>query len=360
LSVVQAAFGPTADGHDITEYILGNANGLKVGIISYGAAIVSIETPDVQGRMADVVLGFDDMVGYQSEENPYFGACCGRFANRLAKGRFCIDGEAYSVAINNGPNGLHGGRVGFDKKIWEAEIIADRAVSMSLISPDGDEGYPGALKANLVYTLTDDNELKLEYTATTDRTTILNLTNHSYFNLAGRGSVRNHVIRINADRWAVVDEHAIPTGELRTVAGTAMDLREPTPVGKNIDTVQGSGYDHNYCINQTAPGELTLAAAVVEPRSGRTLECWTTEPGVQFYTGNFLDQIKGKSGIIYRKQEGFCLETQHYPDSPNHPEFPSTELAPGETYAQTTIYRFGVVKQISSDVGQTERARGVL
>ncbi len=344
MSVARAAFGPAADGQDIDEYILGNANGLKVGIISYGAAIVSIETPDNQGHMADVVLGFDKTSDYQSAENPYFGACCGRFANRLAKGRFSIDGETYSVAANNGPNSLHGGLVGFDKKIWSAEIINDHAVSMSLVSPDGEEGYPGALKVRLVYTLTDDNELKLEYTAATDKKTILNLTNHSYFNLAGGGSVRNHVIRINADHWTVVDEHATPTGELRAVVGTEMDLREPTPIARNVDEVQGLGYDHNYCINQMDPGALTLAASVVEPQSGRALECWTTEPGIQFYTGNFIDHIKGKGGMAYRKQEGFCLETQHYPDSPNHPDFPGTELSPGATYTQTTIYRFGVVK----------------
>jgi aldose 1-epimerase len=344
MSVERAAFGPTADGQHIEKYILENASGMKVGIIPYGATIVSIETPDVEGRMADVVLGFDKTAGYQSTGNPYFGACCGRFANRLAKGRFSIDGEAYSVAVNNGPNSLHGGLVGFDRKIWDAEIIDDCTVGMSLVSPDGEEGYPGTLNVRLVYTLTGDNELKLEYTATTDQKTILNLTNHSYFNLAGGGTVRNHLIRINADRWTVVDEHAIPTGELRAVAGTAMDLREPTPIGRNIDKVQGLGYDHNYCINQSDPGALTLAAAVVEPRSGRTLDCWTTEPGVQFYTGNFMDHIKGKDGKVYCRQEGFCLEAQHYPDSPNHPGFPSTELAPGETYTQTTIYRFGVVK----------------
>ena len=344
MSIERAAFGPTMDGHDIEQYILENANGMKVGIINYGATIVSIETPDGHGRMADVVLGFDETSGYQSGENPYFGACCGRFANRLARGRFTVDGETYSAAINNGPSALHGGLVGFDKKIWDAEIINDRAVSMSMISPDGDEGYPGALKVRIVYTLTDDNELKLEYTATTDRKTILNLTNHSYFNLAGGGSVRDHVIRINAARWTVVDEDAIPTGELRAVAGTAMDLREPTPIGKNIDRVQGLGYDHNYCIDQETLGELTLAAFVLEPRSGRTLECRTTEPGVQFYTGNCMEHIKGRGGALYGRQEGFCLETQHYPDSPNHPEFPRTELAPGKTYTQTTIYRFGVVK----------------
>lgn len=344
MSIARTAFGPTSDGRDVDQYILENANGLKVGIITYGATIVSIEAPDSHGQKSDVVLGFDAISGYQSEQNPYFGACCGRFANRLAKGRFSVDDETYSVAVNNGPNALHGGLVGFDKKIWDAEAIDDHAVSMSLTSPDGDEGYPGTLQVRIVYTLNDDNELKLEYTAATDRKTILNLTNHSYFNLAGGGSVCSHMIRINADRWVAVDEDAIPTGELRAVAGTEMDLREPTPIGKNIGRVQGSGYDHNYCINQEAPGRLSLAAFVVEPRSGRTLECWTTEPGVQFYTGNFMDHINGRGGAVYGRQEGFCLEAQHYPDSPNHPEFPPTELAPGETYTQTTIYRFGVVK----------------
>lgn len=345
MSVARAAFGHTTTGGEhIDEYILENTSGMKVKIINYGAAIVSIETPDRHGHMADVVLGFDKMSGYQSTGNPYFGACCGRFANRLANGRFSIDGQEYSVAINNGPNGLHGGLVGFDKKVWKAEIVGDSAVKMSLVSPDGEEGYPGTLKVDLVYTLTDEDELKLEYTATTDKKTIVNLTNHSYFNLAGSGSIHGHLIRINADRYTVVDDHATPTGELREVAGTEMDLRIPTLIGKNIDQVQGLGYDHNYCINQSAPGELTLAATVVEPHSGRTLECWTTEPGVQFYTGNYMDHIQGKGGAIYDKQEGFCLETQHFPDSPNHPDFPSAELAPGETYTQTTIYKIWVRK----------------
>lgn len=343
MSVARAAFGQRTTGGDhIDEYMMENAAGMKVRIINYGATIVSIETPDARGHTADVVLGFDDMCGYESTGNPYFGACCGRFANRLGKGRFSIDGEEYSVAINNGPNGLHGGLVGFDKKVWTAEIVGDSAVKMSLLSPDGEEGYPGTLSVELVYTLTDQNELKLEYTATTDKKTIVNLTNHSYFNLSGSGSIHGHVIQINADRYTVVDEHSTPTGELREVAGTEMDLRDPTPIGKNIDQVQGLGYDHNYCINQKAPGELTLAASVFEPHSGRTLECWTTEPGVQLYSGNYMEHIQGKGGAIYDKQEGFCLETQHFPDSPNHPDFPSTELNPGETYTQTTIYTFGV------------------
>jgi aldose 1-epimerase len=300
-----------------------------------------VEAPDRAGQRADVVLGYDDMAGYQSAGNPYFGACCGRYANRIANGKFMLDGIAYQLAINNGGNALHGGLVGFDKKVWDAEMVGD-SVRMSLASPDGEEGYPGMLRVGIVYRLSDENELRIEYAATTDKATILNLTNHSYFNLAGGGSIRNHVIRINADCYTAVDDDAIPSGELRAVAGTEMDLLVPTPIGKNIDAVQGLGYDHNYCINQIATGELTFASSVVEPESGRTLECWTTEPGVQFYTGNYLENIPGKGGAVYDKQEGFCLETQHYPDSPNQPEFPGTVLAPGEIYTHTCIYTFGV------------------
>ncbi len=343
MSVTKTAFGHTICGkNNIDQYVLENANGIKVKIINYGAAIVSIETPDANGQMADIVLGFDDMAGYQGTQNPFFGACCGRYANRLGKGRFSVDGKKYSVAINNGPNALHGGVVGFDKRVWDAKVAGDCAVKLTLTSADGDEGYPGTLKVELLYTLTDKNELKIDYKAVTDKKTIINLTNHSYFNLAGGGTVRDHLMQINAERYTVVDDTAIPTGELRKVAGTEMDLREPTPIGKNIDQVQGLGYDHNYCINQAAPGKLTLAASVLDPQSGRTLECWTTEPGVQFYSGNFMENIEGKNGAIYNKQEGFCLETQHYPDSPNNPSFPSTELAPGKTYTQSTIYKFGV------------------
>ncbi|NLX25402.1 MAG: galactose mutarotase [Lentisphaerae bacterium] len=343
MSVAKAAFGQTVCGkHTIDAYVLENANGIKIKAINYGATIVSIDAPDTKGQMADIVLGFDDMAGYQGTKNPFFGACCGRYANRLGKGRFSVDGVEYFVAANDGANSLHGGLVGFDKKVWKGEVVGDNAVKFTLVSPDGDEGYPGTLTAELVYTLTDDNELKMDYKAVTDKKTIVNLTNHSYFNLAGGGTVRDHLMQINAERYTVVDDGAIPTGELRDVAGTEMDLREPTPIGKNIDQVQGLGYDHNYCINQAAPGQLTLAASVLDPSSGRTLECWTTEPGVQFYSGNFMENIEGKNGAIYNKQEGFCLETQHYPDSPNNPSFPSTELDPGKTYTHTTIFKFGV------------------
>jgi len=342
MSIVKESFGKTNDGQEVDAFVFENISGVTVKIINYGATMVSIDAPDRDGVMADVVLGFDDMAGYQSEDNPYFGACCGRYANRIANGKFTVDGSEYSLAINNGPNALHGGLVGFDKKVWDTEIVGD-AVKMSLVSLDGDEGYPGTLTIEITYSLSDAGELRIDYAATTDKATVLNLTNHSYFNLAGGGSVHDHVIRINADRYTVVDADAIPTGELRAVAGTEMDLLTPTPIGKNMAAVQGKGFDHNYCINQSAAGELTLAASVTEPESGRTLECWTTEPGVQFYTGNYLDNIPGKSGRFYNTHEGFCLETQHYPDSPNQPDFPSTELVPGETYAHTCIYTFGVV-----------------
>ena len=342
MDILRKSFGQTNDGQAVTAFVLENANGVKVKVLDYGATIASVEAPDRDGAMADVTLGFDDIAGYQSGDNPYFGATCGRYANRIKEGHFALEGSAYSLAINNGPNALHGGLVGFDKKVWDAAIGGD-AVKMTLVSPDGDEGYPGTLSVELEFSLSDDNELALEYRATTDKTTVVNLTNHSYFNLNGSGDVLGHLAQINADAYTAVDDDAIPTGALAPVAGTEMDLLTPIAIGQNIESVQGLGYDHNYCINQAAPGELTLAARVVDPASGRTLECLTTEPGVQFYTGNFLDGFKGKDGQAYGKHAGFCLETQRYPDSPNQPGFPSTELAPGETYTHTCIYRFGVV-----------------
>jgi aldose 1-epimerase len=271
MGVIKEVFGQTSDGQNVDAFVFTNANGLKVGIISYGATIVSVVAPDREGNLSEVVLGFDDMAGSQGADNPYFGACCGRYANRIAKGKFTLGDIEYSLAVNNGPNALHGGLIGFDKKIWEAEIVGD-SVKMSLTSADGDEGYPGTLKAETTYSLSDEGELKIEYTATTDQKTVVNLTNHSYFNLAGGGSVHGHLMQINADRYTVVDADATPSGELRDVAGTEMDLLVPTPIGQNIVAVQGLGYDHNYCINQTAPDELTLAAKVVDPESGRMLE----------------------------------------------------------------------------------------
>ncbi len=340
MSVVKEAFGKTHDGKDVAAFVFENTNGVKVKIINYGATLVSVEVPNREGKRDDVVLGFEDMAGYESSKNPYFGACCGRYANRIARGKFTLDGVEYSLAVNNGPNALHGGWVGFDKQIWDAERVGN-AVTMSLTSPAGEEGYPGTLKVNITYRLTDENELRIEYVAETDQRTVINLTNHSYFNLAGSGTILGHLAQINADRYTVVDGDSIPTGELREVAGTEMDFRASKMIGAEIGQTVG-GYDHNYCINSAVEGELTFAAKVVDPESGRTLECLTTEPGIQLYSGNFLDHIQGKGGMIYNKQEGFCLETQHYPNSPNQPEFPSTELAPGDTYTQTCVYRFGI------------------
>ncbi|VGO16944.1 Aldose 1-epimerase [Pontiella desulfatans] len=343
MGIVKESFGQTNDGQAVDAFVLENAKGMKAKVINYGATIVSIEAPDKDGKVADVVCGFDDMAGYQSDANPYFGACCGRYANRMAEGKFSIDGVEYTLAVNNGPNGLHGGHIGFDKKVWAAEMVGD-TVKMTLVSPDGEEGYPGTLTVELTYSLNDDGGLQLDYSATTDKKTVLNLTNHSYFNLAGAagGSVHPQLIRINADHYTEVDDDSIPSGRLLPVAGTEMDLIEPTPIGQRIDEVQGLGYDHNYCLNKSAEGELSLAAVATDPESGRSMECWTTEPGVQFYTANYVDHVVGKGGAVYNKQESFCLETQHFPDSPNQPGFPSTLLAPGETYKQTCIYKFGI------------------
>lgn len=342
MSITRKVFGKTSNGQDIHEFIL-QSGSVKARIINYGAAIVSVEVPDKVGVISDVVCGFDDMAGYQRADNPHFGACCGRYANRIAHGKFTLDGIDYTLALNDGPNALHGGVLGFDKKVWAAEIIDD-TLKMTLHSPDGEEGYPGTVTLELTYSLNSAGELRLDYRATTDRKTVLNLTNHSYFNLAGHdaGCIHDHIIQINADRYTEVDQYYIPTGKLPAVTGTEMDLTIPTPIGKRIDEVQGLRYDHNYCIRQSAPNALTLAVTVLDPKSGRTLECWTTEPGVQFYTGNFINHIKGKGGAVYNKQQAFCLETQHYPDSPNQPDFPSTELNPGETYTQICMYKFGL------------------
>lgn len=342
MSITKESFGQTKDGQAVDAFLLTNANGVSAKIINYGATIVAVNTPDCDGNVDDIVFGFDTIEEYQSDANPYFGCCCGRYANRIGAGKFTLDGKEYSLSVNDGKNTLHGGLLGFDKMVWDAEIVGD-AVKMSLTSPDGDEGYPGALSVELMYSLNED-ELRLDYTATTDKKTVLNLTNHSYFNLAGKGSIHDHFISINADRYTVVDDEAIPTGELRAVKGTEMDLLEPRPMGENMDAVQGLGYDHNYCVNHQNESDLTLAAFVGDPESGRTMECWTTEPGLQFYSANFLDNVKGKDGAYYGKQEAFCLEAQRYPDSPNFPDFPSSELAPGETYTQTTIYKFGLAE----------------
>jgi len=342
MKIEQKPFGTMPDGQVVDLFVLENSRGMRVSIMNYGAALVGIEVPDRAGAFADVVLGFDDFSKYLSPENPYFGACCGRYANRIARGQFVLDGKVYQLPKNLQGNCLHGGTLGFDKKYWTAEVVGD-GLKMSLESPDGEMGFPGNLQVEVLYSLTEENVLRLEYAATTDRKTVINLTNHAYFNLAGSGSIHEHQVEIFADQYTEVDEEAIPSGRLCDVEGSAMDLRQPTPIGKRIDEVQGGGYDHNYCLKSKVSQEPVLAARVVDLPSGRIVECRTTEPGLQFYTGNYLENISGKGGLIYNRQEGFCLEAQHWPDSPNHPKFPSTELTPGETYSQITEYAFGVL-----------------
>jgi aldose 1-epimerase len=351
MSIKTEPFGKTQQGAEALLYTLSNEKGMQVKITNYGATITSIRTPDKAGKAGDVVLGFDSLEGYQSEaytkSGPYFGATIGRYGNRIAKGKFTLDGKQYTLATNNGPNHLHGGKVGFDKVLWTAKEAGPNALQFSYLSKDGEEGYPGNLNTTVTFTLTDDNELKIDYTATTDKATPINLTNHSYFNLAAGAAedALQHVVTINADRYTVVDQALIPTGELRPVAGTVMDFTKPTPIGTRIAQVEGGGYDHNYVLQQ-ADGSLKPAATVFEPLSGRVMEVLTTEPGIQFYSGNFLDgSLRGKGNTEYKKHYGFCLETQHFPDSPNQPSFPSTVLKPGDTYKSSTVYKFSVRNQ---------------
>jgi aldose 1-epimerase len=338
-------FGRTATGQEIDRYTLENASGMQVGIINYGGIVTSIRTPDRGGQITDVVLGFDSLDGYLGT-HPYFGAIVGRYGNRIAKGRFTLDGIEYKLARNDGENALHGGVRGFDKQIWRAREIPS-GVELRYLSKDGEEGYPGALDVTVTYTLNGENELKIEYAAVTDRQTVVNLTNHSYFNLSGQGDgdILGHEVTINADRFTPVDAGLIPTGEAAPVEGTPFDFRKPTAIGARIheddeQLLRGKGYDHNFVLNSSG-SRLSLAARVKDPKSGRVLEVLTDQPGVQFYAGNFLDgSVKGKGGRAYGQRQGFCLETQHFPDSPNQPGFPSTVLKPGERYRTTTIFRF--------------------
>lgn len=340
------SFGATPDGQAVERYTLSNNNGVQVQIITYGGIITSLLTPDREGRVDDIVLGFDDLAGYLGR-HPYFGALVGRFANRIAGGRFTLDGVEYVLAQNNGPNHLHGGLVGFDKKVWSASPTPEGdGVILQYVSPDGEEGYPGTLTVQVIYTLNEENELGIDYQATTDKPTILNLTNHSYFNLAGQGDILDHVVFLDADAYTPVDATQIPTGEVRPVTGSPFDFRQPTAIGARIheDDPQlriGGGYDHNWIINGS-PGALRLAARVTEPTTGRVLEVRTTQPGVQFYTSNSLADTRGKGGQLYRRHSALCLETQHFPDSPNQPHFPSTVLRPGERFHEVTVFRFGV------------------
>lgn len=347
--ITRASFGKTADGTPVDLFTLRNAEGMEARISNYGGTIVSLMAPDRDGRMGDVVLGFDDLPGYLGHRS-YFGALVGRYGNRIAQGKFTLNGVAYELAINNGPNSIHGGRKGFDKVVWQAQPKEDGggpALELTYLSQDGEEGFPGALNVRAVYTLTDSNELCLDCTATTNRDTVVNLTQHTYFNLAGQGDVLGHEIRIDADRIVAVDANLIPTGELRPVTGTPFDFRHAAVMGARIEQKDeqlrlGNGFDHTFVLNHPA-GELGLAARVAEPSTGRVLEVLTTEPGVQFYTGNFLDgSAKGKGGRVYQRRNGFCLEAQHFPDSPNHPEFPSVVLKPGQVYQNTTVFRLSV------------------
>jgi aldose 1-epimerase len=352
-SVNSASFGELPGGPALTIYTLTNLNGIEVRTIPYGAILVSVRIPDKTGRLDDIVLGFDGIDGYAGT-HPYFGAVVGRYANRIANGRFTLDGRTFSLATNNGPNALHGGLKGFDKKMWTAELVdtnGNVGVTYRVESPDGDEGYPGTLKVQVTYLLTPNNDLSVEYEATSDKPTPINLTQHSYFNLAGAGraDILNHRLTIDADRFTPVDATLIPNGDQRPVEGTPFDFRRPATIGARIDADDeqlrfGGGYDHNFVLNRDRDG-LIHAARLEEPFSGRTLDVSTTEPGLQFYSGNFLDgTIKGKGGQIYAKRSGLCLETQHFPDSPNHPGFPSTILRPGERFRSKTVFTFGVAK----------------
>jgi aldose 1-epimerase len=345
-SVEKKSFGTTADGTAVDLYVLTNASGVKAKLITYGALLTEMDVPDRDGKMADVVLGFDNLAAYLAG-HPMFGATVGRVANRIGGAKFTLDGKEYKLAANDGPNTLHGGKKGFDKAVWKAEAkeVPDGvSVRFTHRSPDGDEGYPGNLDVAVTYTLTNKNELKIDYTATTDKATPVNLTHHSYFNLSGgqAADVLGHELMLTADKYTPVNDKLIPTGKIESVKGTPLDFTKPTVIGSRFDQLKGDpiGYDHNYVLPSEGKS-LALAARVVEPTSGRVLEMYTTEPGVQLYTGNFLDgKLKGKGGTVYGKHAGFCLEAQHFPDAVHHPEFPSIILRPGKTYTQTTVYKF--------------------
>jgi aldose 1-epimerase len=347
--VTRQPFGVTKDGKSVELFTLRNKNGMEARITNYGGIVVSLLVPDRNGKPGDVVLGYDKLDDYIAD-NPYFGALIGRYGNRIANARFTLDGVEHVLAANDGPNHLHGGLKGFDKVVWEAEEVPGKggsALHLKYVSPDGEEGYPGTLLVNVLYTLTDANELKIEYNAVSDKPTVVNLTHHSYFNLAGEGSgsILDHILRIDADKCTPVGPGLIPTGELKPVEGTPLDFQKPTRIGERIamndeQLKLAGGYDHNWVLNKST-NALTLAARVEEPSSGRIMEVLTTEPALQFYSGNFLTGKNiGKKGHPYVYRSGFCLETQHYPDSPNKPEFPSTVLNPGKKYSSMTVYRF--------------------
>jgi aldose 1-epimerase len=346
--ISKQGFGMTTDGEPVELYTLTNYKGMEARIMTYGGTVVSLKVPDRNGKIGDIVLGYETLDGYL-KNNPFFGSIVGRYGNRIGKASFTLNGKQYSLQKNNGENTLHGGVKGFDKVVWKAKevnTVNGSGLSLTYLSKDGEEGFPGNLSVTVVYTLTNNNELKIDYSATTDKTTVVNLTHHSYFNLAGEGDILKHELMINAGKFTPVDSGLIPTGELRPVKGTPMDFTKPAVIGARIDQQDeqlsfGKGYDHNWVLNATKAGGLAFAARVYEPTSGRVMEVFTTEPGIQFYSGNFLDgSITGKGGQVYKHRSGLCLETQHFPDSPNKPAFPSTVLRPGQRYRTTTVHRF--------------------
>ncbi|MBN2375506.1 MAG: galactose mutarotase [Sedimentisphaerales bacterium] len=344
MTIKSEPFGQTDNGQSADLYTLTNSNGLKATITNFGAILVRLEVPDRKGNLADVALGFDTLDGYANKNDPHFGSTIGRVTNRIAKARFTLDGVEYKLAVNNGPNHLHGGIEGFDKKIWSPQPLETPhgpSLKLTYQSPDGEENYPGNLNCSVTYTLTDENELKIDYLATTDKSTPVNLTNHTYFNLVGHdcGTIYEHQLTLNADKYTPSDSNLIPTGQIEPVANTPLDFTQPTALGARIHQLE-MGYDNNFIINQ-ADGSLKFAARVAEPTTGRQMEIFTTEPCIQLYTANFLDgSLVGKANCAYQQHSAFCLETQHHPDAPNQPSFPSIILEPGEKFTSTTVHLF--------------------
>lgn len=346
-------FQTEIDGKMTDLYILKNKNGYEVAVTNYGGSLVAIMVPDKDGQMANVIQGHDNIQDAINSPEPFLSTLVGRYGNRIAKGKFTLEGKEYSLSINNGPNHLHGGPTGFHARVWDAEQLSENSLKLHYLSADGEEGFPGNLDMTVIYTFTDDNELVIDYTGTTDKTTVVNMTNHGFFSLTGIANptptIEDLECEINADYYVPIDDTSIPTGEIESVKGTPFDFTTPHAVGERIDadhiqTKRGAGYDHCFVLNKKQPGELTFAARVVEPKSGRTMEVYTTEPGVQVYTDNWADGYKGQHGATFPRRSAICFEAQHFPDSPNHPYFPSVVLKPGEVYTQKTIYKFGVRK----------------
>lgn len=346
-------FQTEIDGKKTDLYILKNQNGYEVAVTNYGGSLVAIMVPDKDGQVANVIQGHDNIQDAIDSPEPFLSTLVGRYGNRIAKGKFTLEGKEYSLSINNGPNHLHGGPTGFHARVWDAEQLSENSLKLHYLSADGEEGFPGNLDMTVVYTFTDENELVIDYTGTTDKTTVVNMTNHGFFSLTGIANptptIEDLECEINADYYVPIDDTSIPTGEIESVKGTPFDFTTPHAVGERIDAVhiqtkRGAGYDHCFVLNKKQPGELTFAARVVEPKSGRMMEVYTTEPGVQVYTDNWADGYKGQHGATFPRRSAICFEAQHFPDSPNHPYFPSVVLKPGEVYTQKTIYKFGVRK----------------